>query len=103
MFNFFKKPAQPKGVEELMQTIKGVADAVKPIAPPAPVEQPVEPDQPVYQIGKTAKGKITFRMQHDHGYTTLTMNNEGVDQLIRMLEAAKEPEEVVDQGNPTDE
>jgi hypothetical protein len=27
------------------------------------------------------------------GYTTLTMTNGGVDQLIRILEAAKEPEE----------
>jgi hypothetical protein len=26
------------------------------------------------------------------GYTTLTMTNDGVDQLIRILEAAKEPE-----------
>jgi hypothetical protein len=44
---------------------------------------------PVYQIGKTEDGMITLRM----GYTTLTMTNGGVDQLIRILEAAKEPEE----------
>ena len=97
----FKKKPDPKGIDDLMETIKGVADVVKPIAPPAPKEQKVEDDHPVYQIGKTANGKITFRMQNSVGYTTLTMNNEGVDQLIRMLEAAKEPE--TDEGNPTDE
>jgi hypothetical protein len=44
---------------------------------------------PVYQIGKTEDGMVTLKM----GYTTLTMTNGGVDQLIRILEAAKEPEE----------
>lgn len=105
MFKFFKKKQDPKGIDELMKTIKGVADSVKPITPPvpaAPVEKAVDEDQPVYQIGKTASGKTTLRVQHNHGYTTITMNNDGVDSLIRMLEAAKEPEEK-DQGNPTDE
>jgi hypothetical protein len=32
---------------------------------------------------------VTLKM----GYITLTMTNRGVDQLIRILQAAKEPEE----------
>jgi len=47
---------------------------------------------PAYQVGKTEDGRVTLRLGGSYGYSTLTMNNAGVDNLIRMLEAAKEPE-----------
>jgi hypothetical protein len=51
-----------------------------------------DPPQPAYQVGKTEDGRITLRLGGSYGISTLTMNNAGVDNLIRMLEAAKEPE-----------
>lgn len=47
---------------------------------------------PCYQVGKTADGRTTLFLGRDGYGSTLTMNNTGVDTLIRMLEAAKEPE-----------
>ena len=76
MFDFFRRHT----AKELMQTAE--ERYVAPI--PSTMEK-----APVYQIGKTEDWMITLRM----GYTTLTMTNDGVDQLIRILEAAKEPEE----------
>jgi hypothetical protein len=75
-FDFFRR----RTAKELMKTAE--ERYVAPI--PSTLEK-----APVYQIGKTEDGMITLRM----GYTTLTMTNDGVDQLIRILEAAKEPEE----------
>jgi hypothetical protein len=54
------------------------------------VPVPKEKDQEAYFVGKTVEGKVLLRI----GYSTLTMNNLGVDQLIRMLEAAKDAEAV---------
>ena len=51
-----------------------------------------DPPAPAYQIGKTEDGRVTLRLGGTYGVSTLTMNNAGVDNLIRMLEAAKEPE-----------
>lgn len=66
------------------------------------VEQPkAVNDQPCYQVGKTEDGSTTLRLGTAQTFTTLTMNNQGVDTLIRMLEAAKEPEH--DDSNPVDE
>lgn len=48
-----------------------------------PVSVPVDED-PVYQVGVTRDGKVTLKL----GNATLTMNELGVDQLIRMLRAA---------------
>lgn len=45
---------------------------------------------PAYQIGRTEDGRVTLNIGDPrYGGSTLTMNNEGVDILIRMLEAAK--------------
>ena len=75
-FDFFRR----RTAKELMQQAE--ERYVAPI--PSTMEK-----APVYQIGKTEDGMVTLKM----GYTTLTMTNGGVDQLIRILEAAKEPEE----------
>jgi hypothetical protein len=61
-----------------------------------PQENFAEPEEkipgPAYQVGKTEDGRVTLRLGGPYGYSTLTMNNAGVNNLIRMLEAAKEPE-----------
>ena len=75
-FDFFRRRTD----KELMKTAE--EQYVAPI--PSTLDK-----APVYQIGKTEDGMITLKM----GFTTLTMTNSGVDQLIRILEAAKEPEE----------
>jgi hypothetical protein len=45
---------------------------------------------PCYQIGVTKDGRVTMRLRGETYYSTLTMTNEGVDRMIRMLEAAKD-------------
>ena len=75
-FDFFRR----RTAKELMQTAEERYVA--------PISEPMD-KAPVYQIGKTEDGMVTLKM----GFTTLTMTNSGVDQLIRILEAAKEPEE----------
>lgn len=47
---------------------------------------------PAYQVGRTEDNRVTMNIGDPrYGGSTLTMNSEGVDILIRMLEAAKEP------------
>lgn len=82
-FNFFK--SRKEQVEQY-------ANKEKYLQPVAPVEPPTPRDAIAYRIGKTEDGKVTLSLG-DYGTTTVTMNNEGVDTLIRMLEAAKEPED----------
>jgi hypothetical protein len=82
MFNFFK-PRQDH-VEELMDNIKD-AGYVEPVEAPQ--------DKIVYSVGRTEQGKITLTMGMNGYNTTLTMSNNGVAQLIRMLESAMEQEE----------
>ncbi len=65
-----------------------------------PSAPPEKKPQVAYQIGKLEDGKVTLRLGDYYG-STVTMNNAGVDQLIRMLEAAKDPENR-DQTEPTD-
>lgn len=50
-----------------------------------------DPPEPAYQVGKTEDGRVTLRLGGQYGFSTLTMTDAGVDNLIRMLEAAKEP------------
>lgn len=62
--------------------------------PPMPdVEAPAEPSNaPCYQVGKTEDGRVTLRLGNESQYSQLTMNNAGVDSLIEILLAAKDPE-----------
>ena len=81
MFNFFKPRHEHE--EDLMESIKQ-----------AGYVEPVEPqDRIVYSVGRTEQGKITLTMGQNGYNTTLTMTNNGVAQLIRMLESAMEEEE----------
>ena len=95
MFGLFKTRSEQ--VEELIENIKDRGTTT--VELPSPKKE--EPKPPAYEIGKTEDGKTTFTMRHAYGSTTLTMTNTGVDTLIRMLEAAKEPAE--HEGNLVDE
>jgi hypothetical protein len=81
MFNFFRTRTAKDFVEEVEETYK--VPAVEPISMP-------ERTAVAYSIGKTEDGKVTLSLGN-YSSTVVTMNNDGVDTLIRMLEAAKEP------------
>lgn len=53
---------------------------------------------PCYQVGVSKDNRVTLRLGSGSYYSTLTMTNEGVDRMIRMLEAAKDQAEEQD-GN----
>ena len=56
-----------------------------------PVKVPVVNDiQPAYQVGVTPDGRVSLKIGGDSTWSaTLLMNNDGIDTLVRMLEAAK--------------
>ena len=77
------------GVKKVMEdtdpknVVKLPVDYVKP-APPPPPPQPRE----YYRVGVTDEGRTTLTFITDHGSsTTLTMNKEACEQMIRMLRA----------------
>lgn len=62
----------------------------------AGLAEPIQPEVdagPVYQVGKTENGKTTLRIGSSYSFSTVTMSNSGVRQMIRMLEAALEDED----------
>jgi hypothetical protein len=69
MFDWFKKPEY-----------KNVVPLPKPEAVPY-VEPPKKAEQEFYSIGVTSENRITFKT----GISTLTMNREGVENLIQQL------------------
>ena len=76
MFDLFKRNKMPKNVV--------------PFPAPAPkLVEPAEPPKPepktYYTFGLTDNNRVSFQM----GYTTLTMNDVGVQQLIDQLEFFK--------------
>lgn len=58
------------------------------LVPPMPEVE--KPSKTAYFIGKSEDGRVTLRMGTDHQWSQITMNNSAVDQLISMLEAAKD-------------
>jgi len=74
MFDLFKKNKMPANVVPFP-----APRAVAPVEPPAPPEK--DPTT-YYSIGHTDDNRVTLRM----GYTTLTMNSAGVQNLIDQLE-----------------
>ena len=77
MFDWMKKNKMPENV------VPFPAPAPKLVEPP-PVPKP-EP-KTYYTFGLTDNNRISFTM----GYTTLTMNSAGVQQLIDQLEFFKD-------------
>jgi len=74
MFDPFNRNKMPKNVVPFPTT-----ESVEPVEPPAPKEK--DPTT-YYSIGHTDDNRVTLRM----GYTTLTMNSAGVQNLIDQLE-----------------
>jgi len=77
MFDMFKKNKMPKNV------VPFPTPAPKLVEPPVPSKP--EP-KTYYTFGLTDNNRISFTM----GYTTLTMNSAGVQQLIDQLEFFKD-------------
>jgi len=69
MFDWFKKPDY-KNVVPLFPETKAV-----------PYVEPLKKEQEYYSIGVTSENRITFKT----GISTLTMNREGVENLIQQL------------------
>lgn len=60
----------------------------KKVANYVPMEKPPRPKPDFYRIGVTDDGKTTFTLLDEGGYSmTLTVNSDGVRQIIRLLEA----------------
>jgi hypothetical protein len=77
MFDLFKKNKMPKNVVPF--------PTPKTFEPPKLVEPPKAPEKPAttyYEIGHTSDNRVSLKM----GYTTLTMNSQGVQNLIDQLE-----------------
>jgi hypothetical protein len=77
MFDLFKKNKMPKNVV--------------PFPAPAPklVEPPKEPEKPAttyYRLGITNNGRVSFQM----GYSEITMNAGGIDNMIKQLECFRD-------------
>lgn len=66
MFNWFKKT--------------DYSDVIK-FPEPVPYIEPPKKEQEYYSIGVTSENRITFKT----GISTLTMNREGVENLIQQL------------------
>lgn len=71
-----------------------VQDGAEALAPPAPKEytaplrKPKVENKEYYRVGRTTDGMTTLTLMMDGGYsTTLTMNQEACEQLIRMLQS----------------
>ena len=80
MFDLFKKNKMPVNVVPFPTP---ALSAPKLVEPPAPKK----PDpKTYYTFGLTDDNRVSFTM----GYTTLTMNAPGVDQLITQLEFFKD-------------
>jgi len=70
MFDWFKKPDYSNVVKFPEQ-----------IKVPTPYIEPPNKEQEYYSIGVTSENRITFKT----GTSTLTMNREGVENLIQQL------------------
>jgi hypothetical protein len=80
IFDWFKKPAYSNVVK---------------FPDPTPYVEPPKKEQEYYSIGVTSENRITFKT----GISTLTMNEEGIRNLIEQLEvfADQLPKEETDE------
>lgn len=53
---------------------------------PAPYADPPMKEQEYYSIGVTSENRVTFKI----GYSTLTMNRKGVENLIQQLQVFRD-------------
>jgi len=82
MFDWFKSR------EERAKEYDNVVKFPKPEAVPY-VEPPAEPEKPIttyYRLGVTSNGRVSFQM----GYSEITMNAGGIDNMIKQLECFRD-------------
>lgn len=94
MFDLFKKKTVKNFIDDVHETY-GLPEPVK--VPPMPeVEKDVVT---FYRIGPTDNNRVSFQM----GYSEITMNANGINTMIKMLESARDQIEPESPSNPTEE
>lgn len=78
MFDFFKK--KPSNVVPFPEIPK--TEVKNPYIPP----EPEKPAHTFYRLGLTSNGRVSFQM----GYSEITMNAGGIDNMIKQLELFRE-------------
>jgi hypothetical protein len=73
MFDWFGRKPDYTNVVKFPEQVKAQAPYIEP---------PEKLEQEYYSIGITSENRMTFKM----GYSTLTMNRQGVEHLIEQLE-----------------
>jgi len=80
MFDLFKKKKMPENV------VPFPAPAPKLVEPPKPPPEPEKPATTYYRLGITTNGRVSFQM----GYSEITMNAGGIDNMIAQLECFRD-------------
>lgn len=82
MFNWFKsREEQAKEYDNVVKFPK--PEAVPYVAPPAEPEKPITT---YYRLGITNNSRVSFQM----GYSEITMNAEGINNMIKQLECFRD-------------
>lgn len=93
MFDFFRRRTAKELIEQANETY-GLPEPVK--VPAMPTPKPKEP-QEHYRIGARPDGMTTITMLDHNGFSmTLTMNQSGCEQMIRMIRATYATAEVTE-------
>ena len=95
MFDFFKSRKEREAEYD------NVVKFPKPEAVPY-VEPPKEPEKPVttyYRLGITNNGRVSFQM----GYSEITMNAGGIDNMIAQLECFRDQIEQYEERSEAEE
>jgi hypothetical protein len=77
MFDFFSRKEAEKAAKEIMEDFKF----------PEPVREKTSDEQDWYRVGYTNDGRTTLTLLNGPASMTLTMNEDGVKRLIKMLES----------------
>ncbi len=77
MFDLFPKKEVEKVAKEIVEDLKT----------PEPVREKTSDEQDWYRVGYTNDGRTTLTLLNGPASMTLTMNEDGVKRLIKMLES----------------
>ena len=77
MFDLFSKKAAEKVAKEIMEDLKI----------PEPIREKTSDEQDWYRVGCTNDGRTTLTLLNGPASMTLTMNEDRLRQLIKLLEA----------------
>ena len=86
MFDFFRKRTAGDFVAEAKKTYLQPESKTVPPMPEVKPPKEEKPAQTYYRIGLTSDNRVSFQM----GYSEITMNAAGVDNLIAQLELFKD-------------